>query len=635
MVKKNLKKDVKPDLEESPGTFRWIREAVETLAIALVLAFLFKGYVAEAYVIPTGSMGPTLMGLHKDVHCPQCGIRYKVGASEEQDEGNNNTTSRRINAARRGEPTPPPPAVVAGTCPQCRYTAYFGKDNLENQVHLTYEGDRIFVCKYLFDFWEPARWDVTVFRFPGGPQTNFIKRLIGLENETIRIQNGDIFVKSAGSEEFKIARKPANHLFSMLQVVNDNNHLNPKLLELGWASSWSDGSKGATNDLVEGIGSQVESGEEWDLSSGWKTDDHRVFWTRGDSDRMLWLNYHHIVPSSKDWQSLEKGELPPDGMKSNPQLITDFYSYNSGIVRDPPEHFGCANANSHVYVAQNQSGEKKIRANANPDTVGFNWTGDLVLDCRVTVLESHGKLAFRLVKGGIPFLCEVNLGTGIATLSIEGVDAFKTVEGSTNLNGLGQHRVQFANVDEQMRLWVDGREVEFPGNGEYDTLCESGVLKRDRSPTELDLTPVSIGSQDAKIEVDQLKIFRDLYYIAVSPGSGNNQCDLLRSPFYFGDSVETELKNAAILSNPALWSTLGKTRKAEFLLEKDQFFLLGDNSPRSMDARVWKSLPGGGQYASRSDLIGQAAIVYWPHGLRIPLINRPYIPNLGDMRFIE
>jgi len=43
------------------------RETIESIVIAFVLAFLFRTFEAEAFVIPTGSMAPTLMGRHKDV----------------------------------------------------------------------------------------------------------------------------------------------------------------------------------------------------------------------------------------------------------------------------------------------------------------------------------------------------------------------------------------------------------------------------------------------------------------------------------------------------------------------------------------------------------------------------------------
>ena len=59
-----------------------IRETVESVVIAFVLAFLFRTFEAEAFVIPTGSMAPTLLGANKDIFCTECGIEYTVGASE-------------------------------------------------------------------------------------------------------------------------------------------------------------------------------------------------------------------------------------------------------------------------------------------------------------------------------------------------------------------------------------------------------------------------------------------------------------------------------------------------------------------------------------------------------------------------
>src|SRR6188768_4467027 len=81
-----------------------MRETVESIVIAFVLAFLFRTFEAEAFVIPTGSMAPTLMGRHKDVDCPKCGYRYQVSASEEESEDPRRQTSD----------------CVAGKCPVCQ-----------------------------------------------------------------------------------------------------------------------------------------------------------------------------------------------------------------------------------------------------------------------------------------------------------------------------------------------------------------------------------------------------------------------------------------------------------------------------------------------------------------------------------
>src|SRR5437764_13399824 len=92
------------------------RETVESIAMAVILALLFRGFVAEAFVIPTGSMAPTLDGRHKDVWCPKCGEQYQVSGSPEQD--NDQLTGLH---------------VVSGTCPICRYTQTLDPVNHPNE----------------------------------------------------------------------------------------------------------------------------------------------------------------------------------------------------------------------------------------------------------------------------------------------------------------------------------------------------------------------------------------------------------------------------------------------------------------------------------------------------------------------
>lgn len=155
-------KDKKKD---KPADGGW-RETVESIAMAIILALLFRGFVAEAFVIPTGSMAPTLMGRHKDVKCPECGQWYKTGASNEWNQETNSP---------KGE------FVTTTTCPVCRYTQRL--DLFNNSNHHSFSGDRIIVSKFAYEIGEPERWDVIVFKFPGAATINYIKRLIGLPGE--------------------------------------------------------------------------------------------------------------------------------------------------------------------------------------------------------------------------------------------------------------------------------------------------------------------------------------------------------------------------------------------------------------------------------------------------------------------
>ncbi|MFI5403589.1 MAG: signal peptidase I, partial [Planctomycetota bacterium] len=68
-------------------------------------------------------------------------------------------------------------------------------------------GDRILVDKGRWLRHEPARWEPTVFQYPLNRSKNFIKRMVGMPGETLKIQDGDIWT-SRGGAEFTIERKP-------------------------------------------------------------------------------------------------------------------------------------------------------------------------------------------------------------------------------------------------------------------------------------------------------------------------------------------------------------------------------------------------------------------------------------------
>ena len=61
------------------------REFVETIVFVVVLVVMLKMFLAEAFVIPTGSMAPTLYGYHMDATCEQCGYPIHPNAAREAD----------------------------------------------------------------------------------------------------------------------------------------------------------------------------------------------------------------------------------------------------------------------------------------------------------------------------------------------------------------------------------------------------------------------------------------------------------------------------------------------------------------------------------------------------------------------
>ncbi len=70
----------KPKEPEQKDSYR---ELIETVVFVVVLVLMLKTFLAEAFVIPTGSMADTLMGYHHKVTCAQCGYPNLVNASDE------------------------------------------------------------------------------------------------------------------------------------------------------------------------------------------------------------------------------------------------------------------------------------------------------------------------------------------------------------------------------------------------------------------------------------------------------------------------------------------------------------------------------------------------------------------------
>jgi signal peptidase I len=58
-------------------------------------------------------------------------------------------------------------------------------------------GDRVIGFRLTYDFTEPERGDIIMFRFPDDESQMFIKRIIGLPGETINIIDGKVYINDS------------------------------------------------------------------------------------------------------------------------------------------------------------------------------------------------------------------------------------------------------------------------------------------------------------------------------------------------------------------------------------------------------------------------------------------------------
>ncbi|MHC4607325.1 MAG: S26 family signal peptidase, partial [Planctomycetota bacterium] len=147
-----------PPLSPSEQIGPWMKENAEAIIVAFIMALVIRCFFIEVFKIPSSSMEPHLLG---DMH-DRCDFLHYHGG-------------------RKG-------------------------------------GDRIMVTKYYYSLNDIQRYDVAVFRFPLNQARNFIKRVVGLPDEHLFIEDGDLFALPAGeydalpeggrTDGFRIAAKP-------------------------------------------------------------------------------------------------------------------------------------------------------------------------------------------------------------------------------------------------------------------------------------------------------------------------------------------------------------------------------------------------------------------------------------------
>jgi len=232
-------------------------------AFASTLVFII--FVMQVYRIPTGSMAETLRGAHFRVRCGQCGYRYDHDFISQQYGMKNTANPAKKLPIMHKVPTPEgtPEKFLSSRCPSCGYfepPIYFEKgkghytvqNNRIRPPHLrtVFKGDQIFVLKSVYQFFEPKRWDVIVFKNPTEPRINYIKRCIALPGETLQIVDGDIFIDG------QIQRKPEKVQEELWMIVYDNDHQPARPDEASFnGHSWK--------QPFENVGTS-----KWDLSTG-------------------------------------------------------------------------------------------------------------------------------------------------------------------------------------------------------------------------------------------------------------------------------------------------------------------------------------------------------------------------------
>jgi signal peptidase I len=548
------------------------KDTVVSVLISLVLAFVFRGFVVEAFQIPTGSMAPTLLGAHMRFKSPATGAEWTVAPWDYFDQN-----LQAPKAVQRG--------LQSGE-------GLIVQDPMSGSTITpismpTLSGDRIFVLKYLYSIFDPERFDIVVFKNPTNPQENFIKRLIGLPNEQIALVDGDVFVRpvpSAGSAPsdnpwsepgWKIARKPERVQRAVWQPVF-RSEFTPK-------ESKVDGRQWFFPPWIASTG-------EWRIA-----------------DRAAY-EYSGTAPTRLDWD-LEKWPL------------TDRYPYNEAF------HGGAGTRNgSDVLI-----GRWRSRLQSVSQQMYFP-----VSDIRVAAgIEPKGpssdfEIAFNLVARGHEF--QARLGKGKISLNMrpqqsagsggDGAELQWNALAVKDIAGLfasgSVTNVEFWHVDQSLEVWIDGsralhadydwspaQRIGYATGLDPDRIDKHEILMdgtKYRSPG------LSIAMLGSPVTLHRVGVWRDLHY-QPTPRAASTDPGTATSP------------RSVLTTGPDHFFCCGDNSPSSH----------DGRSWNLVDPWVASSIDDTVGVVHRDLMIGKAFFVYFPamdRSRRLP------VPDVGRMRLI-
>lgn len=290
----------------------WSIETIQSLLVAFVIAMAFRSYVLEGFVIPTGSMAPTLMGAHIRLRSPQTGYEFPVDADAVAMAG--------MDRAGRIDPN----RELSYRDPMIDPQLEVGQESVRSLAAQARFGDRVLVLKSLYPFFAPRRWDVVVFKNPTDPvgdAQNYIKRLVGLPDEDLLIVDGDIFTGPRGGTagQMRIQRKPEHVQRAVWQPVQD----------LDWVP--------IDPARIDQMNRRPWRGVPW-LAPGWtyggEGQDRRTLeWRTGEATTITWDLTRRMIT---DWTAYNMfRDLPGRGFFVEPFPVSDL-RVSAAVHADAP-----------------------------------------------------------------------------------------------------------------------------------------------------------------------------------------------------------------------------------------------------------------------------------------------------------
>jgi len=533
---------VDPNGESRGGGF--LRQGIEFFAALCIAVTLFKSFAAEGYQISTASMAPTLLGHHRDVVCPGCQCEFPIN----------------LTPGERGGPA---------TCPNCSLPS-IRTDHLLRQ-----EGDQLLVNRTAYEFREPRRWEVVVFRNPRNRTEAYVKRLVGFPGETLQLQRGDLLANG------EVCRKPYETQKSIRILVHDQDL--PALgKELPWRPRWQ--AEGAWRQEEEAFILDERKRTETERSWSVVRYDH---WVRSGG------NYTTAQPLDKlpEGVTFPSGNWFPVEYKSDLQELVCRGALSEGDLArltglSPQADYQSALRNLHA--ASHLSPVGDLCAYNSPNAAGTYFVPDLMVSCDVDYRGGAGMLRLVIDSGRGEYFAEFDFAEKKVSLWKAGDQNPLRSQAFPRDAFTGSAKVEFSVFDRQGLLAINN-----------SIALEPVPFRDDSQHVSLPRSPVRVEARNAALRISKLRLYRDVYYTPANP-SQKDQLYVLRN-------------------EPG----------------RRQYFFLGDNSPVSVDSRFWEAR----QTVKRSDFLGKPFLVHLPGKTRTWKIGNWQtnirVPDISRIRYIR
>ncbi|QGQ24150.1 signal peptidase I [Gimesia benthica] len=555
------------EVPERTSLMRMVVESVVALAIAVIL---FRTFEAEGYMISTGSMAPSLLGYHKQVTCPRCDYSFTYGVAYDE-----SVSANRFQGAS-GEADVNAGVGEYATCPNCN----------TNSIDLTHvprnEGDQLLVFKHAYYLKPPRRWEVVVFQNPIKPTQAYVKRVVGLPGEKVQVKQGDLYING------EIQRKELKTQRAVRQLVYDNRY------------------QPQDDDFFQPRFIPVEQEDEAGGQSNQWSPRERGFVHTADQDNPLaeshwsWVKYQHWIRQGGHHETSVPLEAWPAEVDP-PEPVIGAVHYD-----EQKQQLTCHGALSPDDCQRwlNQSEDEEFRyalallyekSHVAPvvDDYAYNSgvenqkaipVHDFMFECQLQVSGREGAFAIEMQNGQHQFRTLIDFAQQQVSLWVDDQQQPLRSEPLHDAFRSGPVRLEMSVMDRQVLCAVDGKLL-------YQPL----LFSESTTPRKEIREPVRFGCQGARVQVADLKLFRDIHY--------------------------TRGKGLHGVEEP-------------YELDERSYFVLGDNSPVSLDSRSWAD-----GKVDRKYLLGKPFLVHLPSrqgevkfGNHIGHIR---IPDFSRIRYIH